>query len=257
MQVAGVDGCPGGWLVVRAEVAANRLRLVSAPIPLDRFTDVVAATKDCDCVAVDIPIGLTEGPERDADRAAREKLGQPRGSSVFRAPCWPILCQTTDESPYADACAVSRKYCCHKQSEEPAAMSLQTYHIMKKVREVNLWLKVERERREDVQDRIFEMHPEVSFWALNDGNATQYSKKAKAQRGKRERISLLSRSFDDALASVELTKTAAMARRPGYDDFLDACVAAWTAARRALAKHETLPTKPPPDRYGLRMEIVY
>jgi len=45
---------------------------------------------DLAVLAIDIPIGLLDGP-RACDKAARKLLGQPRGSSVFPALSRPAL----------------------------------------------------------------------------------------------------------------------------------------------------------------------
>lgn len=81
MLVAGVDGCRAGWVAFKVELRtrATSLEVIDLPAWLrERPPDLA-------CVAIDIPIGLLEGP-RACDKAARKLLGQPRGSSVFPAP---------------------------------------------------------------------------------------------------------------------------------------------------------------------------
>ena len=240
MRVAGVDGCKRGWLVVRAE-ATNRLVLLDVAIE-PTFDDLLVRTRDCTAVAVDIPIGLTGGPERTADQQARELLGQPRARSVFRAPCRPVLDETTDESTYGQVCVASRKYCL-KQSGAPASMTQQSWRIMPKVREANLAM------TPALQKTTAEVHPEVSFWALSQGHPMQHRKKSRP--GKEERLRLLSDAFEDDLASV------AVPRGAGREDLYDACAAAWTASRLAYGSAVRLAADPPIDGRGLRMEIVY
>ena len=53
--VAGVDGCPGGWLaLVESKDGQLQARVFS------RFTDLVNALPEAKVIAVDIPIGLPE-----------------------------------------------------------------------------------------------------------------------------------------------------------------------------------------------------
>src|SRR2546423_15536061 len=70
--LAGIDGCPSGWIVAfaRADLSEVRLRLVG------RFIDVAAAPEAPAVIAIDIPIGL---PERAGygGRPAREGGGPP------------------------------------------------------------------------------------------------------------------------------------------------------------------------------------
>src|SRR3954447_20737539 len=93
-QVAGVDGCPSGWVVAMG----------SDVDVVPTFADVLAATRDAVCVAVDMPIGLPDAGARACDVAARVALG-PRRSSVFPAPRRALLrCRE-----WADATGVSRQ----------------------------------------------------------------------------------------------------------------------------------------------------
>jgi predicted RNase H-like nuclease len=71
--VAGVDGCPGGWVAFRVSLdsRATDVEIVDLPAILrDRPRGLAA-------LAIDIPIGLLDGP-RACDRAARKLLGPVR-----------------------------------------------------------------------------------------------------------------------------------------------------------------------------------
>ena len=240
MDVAGVDGCKGGWLLVRAD-ATGRLRIEDVSI-ISTFRELIDVTMDCAAVAVDIPIGLSNGPEREADQRARAFLKEPRARSVFRAPCWPVLDKTTDESEYREVCRISREYCLRKNGQ-PAAISQQAWRIMAKVREANLTM------TPAVQERVREAHPEVSFWALNGYRPLDHAKLK--HDGAAERLRLLTPAYRDDLASVDL------ARGAKRDDLYDACATAWTAGRIAYGTARRLPAEPPLDSHGLRMEIVF
>src|SRR5262245_32350168 len=82
--LAGVDGCPGGWIAVFVRPAGNDCVVAVYP----NFADVLAAPQAPAIVAVDIPIGLPERAGhggRAAENAVSPLLGQ-RQSSVFSVP---------------------------------------------------------------------------------------------------------------------------------------------------------------------------
>ena len=103
-------------------------------------------------------------------------------------------------------------------------------------------------------DRVFEVHPEVSFWAMGSGVPNVYGKHTLL--GREERREFLVDVFD---SDVVETCTAVMPVRAvaGLDDLYDALAALWTARRikRGIAK--TFPAVPPTDVRGLPMRIVY
>lgn len=90
MLVAGVDGCRGGWVAFKVELAT---RVTSVEV-VDLPTWLRERPPDLACLGIDIPIGLLEG-SRACDKAARKLLGQPRGTSVFAAPCRAALSAKT------------------------------------------------------------------------------------------------------------------------------------------------------------------
>lgn len=231
MLVAGVDGCPKGWAIVLAQ-ARQRLRLIDLTAART-FSDVLAATRECKAVAIDIPIGLSDREPRRADVEARKLLGE-RRSSVFPAPIRPVL----EARSRAEAAAVSLSLCGKK-------MSWQAFSIVGKVRQVDQVLAL----APAMQERVVEVHPEVSFWALNGRRPLAYAKRTPA--GQQERLRLLSPVFEDNLSSIPLPAGMAV------DDFYDACAAGWTARRFAEGRACRLPPDPSLDARGLRMEIVY
>jgi predicted RNase H-like nuclease len=99
---------------------------------------------------------------------------------------------------------------------------------------------------------VFEVHPEVSFWALA-GEAMVHPKDHLA--GYLERKSWLEGALGVALP--DRTEAFKLARPAKSDDVLDATVAAWTARRVANGVAGRLPEKPERDAKGLRLEIVY
>ena len=85
--VAGVDGCPDGWVAafVASADGAVRVRVVA------RFADVVAAPEAPCVIAVDIPIGLPERVGRGgraAENAVRPSCARKRKSTPSASMSW-------------------------------------------------------------------------------------------------------------------------------------------------------------------------
>ena len=212
--VAGVDGCRSGWTVVhdrRATVHPD-------------FAAVLAALPDDAVVALDMPIGLVDEHEpggRDVDRAARMELG-PKRSSVFSAPPRCAL--------GARALADARRH--------GARLTLQTLNILSRIEDVD------RVMTPDLQSRVFEVHPELSFASMNGGGPLLAPKRSAT--GARERRALLQR------AGVMVPERPVGAAR---DDLLDACALAWSAHRVVRERARRVPDRPALDARGLRMEL--
>jgi len=81
-----VDGCRKGWIAIVLEDG----RFAGAEFS-STFAELLTRLTDAQVIAVDIPIGLPEGPEpRAADVEARGLLGS-RRSSVFTTPPRTVL----------------------------------------------------------------------------------------------------------------------------------------------------------------------
>ncbi len=230
MLVAGVDGCRAGWVVAVAE--ADESQSISTVLVVESFAEVLLLTEECAAIAVDIPIGLSDRQPRQADILARGLLSPSRGSSVFPTPVRAVLNATTYES----ACVLSRKAC-------GKAVSRQTFGILAKIREVDRLMTAELQRR------VGESHPEISFAALNQGRPVAGRKKTR--RGQIERAELLDEAQRSDHADPFIPKGAAR------DDVYDARVLAWTAWRKTQGRACLLPALEERDARGLKMEIAY
>ena len=227
MFVSGIDGCRGGWVSFRVDLASanTSVELIDLPLILRNKPDDIAI------LAIDIPIGLLDGP-RACDKAARKLLGQPRGSSVFPVPCRPALGAQT----YTEASSIKRR-------KTTRGLSRQAWGIAPKIKQVDDAITSESQRW------AFEVHPEVCFWALNQPRPMAHKKKAK--EGIEERIALLRRVFPEI--EIHLTNRPALV---GADDLLDAAAAAWTALRRHRNEAKCVCTPELDDR-GLATTIYY
>jgi predicted RNase H-like nuclease len=227
MFVAGVDGCRAGWIVFKVDLPAHATSVEVVDLP----AWLRERPRDLACVGVDIPIGLLNG-SRACDKAARKLLGQPRGTSVFAAPCRAAVHAAT----YEEASAVNRQ-------KTTRGLSQQAWGIAPKIKQVDDAI------TSDYQRGTFEVHPEVCFWALNQHRPMAHNKKS--QEGIAERIALLRRVFPE----IE-THLANRPARVGADDLLDAAAAAWTALRWHRNEAECVCT-PEQDEKGLAVTIYY
>jgi predicted RNase H-like nuclease/protein-L-isoaspartate O-methyltransferase len=230
--VAGIDGCRGGWLCLVLELGSGRLE----PRILPQIAKVLDLQPRPMLVAVDVPIGLPDAGLRECDREARRRLSAPRSSSVFPTPVRPIL----EASSYLTACELGQRV-------DGRKLSRQTWGILPKIREVDAFLRADPAR----QTWVREVHPEVSFWAWNAKTPMAHQKKS--ADGRAEREALIRSKFGDALAVAQ-----SKLPRGQYaaDDLLDAFAALWTAERIRAGEATTIPSVPPLDAKGLRMEIV-
>ncbi len=201
----------------------------------DTFSEILARTTRFESICIDIPIGLSDGAEpRECDVAARKMLGGQRASSVFPAPIRPCL----SANEYNNANAIARKF-------SSKGLSKQSFALLEKIREVDDLM------TPALQRRVREIHPEISFWALNNQKAIQENKKTVP--GQAQRHKLLQGIFTDTDDILSKSPRVGFA----MDDAFDALVAAWTAAQAVVGRAETLPEKPKLDSEGLRMEILY
>ncbi|GAA1860571.1 DUF429 domain-containing protein [Pseudonocardia ailaonensis] len=201
-EIAGVDGVPGGWVVVR--VPSLRWAVVGSP------AEVLAAAEGCAAVGVDIPLAVPVTGSRSCDALCAARLGRAR-SSVFPAPPRAVLLAGS----HPEAVALSREL-------TGRGISIQAWNIR---RQILSWLAV------PVPDHVVEVHPELAFRGLAPSVGFAGKKTA---RGAGQRIAALSGwvPLDRALADLP-----AGAR---LDDCLDALAATWSAARFASGTAEIL-----------------
>jgi predicted RNase H-like nuclease len=230
--VAGVDGFKSKWCVVLSNLDTGELKARIVPT----FAGLLTLPEEPSTVCVDIPIGLpdhTPTGGRSCEREARAVLG-PRASSVFSALGRAAL-------------KGSSRLEAHNLNREAGGVGIgaQAWGLSKKLREVDEAMTPERQRF------VHEVHPEVSFWALNGSKPITYGKKS--AEGARERVEVLVRGGFPR----EFVQQLPPGLKVGRDDFLDACVAAWTATRIATGTAGRMPVSAERDARGLDMAIWY
>ena len=194
MRVAGVDGTKGGWVAIVLEDGRFSSDLLLRPL-----TTTFEELAGVGVVAIDVPIGF--GP-READAAARRFLAGAAGT-VFTTPAREVL-----DAPFGPGLGVSA---------QAHALGPRILHVTELAR---------------ADRRFHEVHPEVSFRAMNDGHPLRQRKKSAG--GALERLSLLRRH------GIELEGLRVAGSAP-LDDVLDAGAAAWSAHRIARSEARTLP----------------
>jgi len=228
--VAGVDGCPAGWLAVFRSAAEHRAQIYQ------KISEILDAPERPTIVAVDIPIGLQPNSKkggRRADIEARQVLKY-RKSSIFPAPSRPALKATSFE----EAKEIEKA-----NSTPPKKLARQAYNLFCKIRELDAIAA-------DHLGVIFECHPEVSFWAMNNKTDMSLSKRKRA--GFEDRCQLLARNgFDSRFLETRL----GFWDEHSLNDLADACVAAWTAERILRKEAVRFPATPEIDETGLDMAI--
>ena len=220
--LAGVEPCPGGWFVV-----AGKLQGVSLfPDPGQVFpsiTEVLDTRPSYEIVALHAPIGLP-GERipggRACDRAARKLLGVRRGAAVTAPPSRSMAYDTAG-----------------------TGLSAVVRAQLTRIREV------QRDVASYHQRTVFEVHPELGFYQLNEDRPLRYGKRT--HLGIDERLALLQarmpgleRVLDNIPDGIRLPVV------------LDACVDLWTARRIAARAVARLPEVPEWNEDGLRMEMV-
>ena len=231
-EIVGVDGTKGRWLAVWRVDDGFQHATHGTPELL------IAKHPAARVIAVDIPIGLTDAGSRPTDVLARRFVGGKRASSVFSAPVRGIL----DATSQAEA---SRRH----RAIDGRGYGAQAFAILAHIR---AWDSVLRNDA-TLRKRVYEIHPEVSFAAMNGGAGIALSKKTR--EGARYRAALLCAQFGAAAVSNLVEQVSKRDADP--DDVLDALAAFWSAQRIADGTAQSLPAVPAMDSEGLRIAIHY
>ena len=214
MLVIGVDGCKDGWVAA----SLNDSNTVSVTVH-KKFADLLSAANGASCIGVDIPIGLPVDGFRKADLEARGVLPLGLRKSVFMTPPREAL----EAATHAQGSTICKCL-------TGAGMSQQAYALRYKIFEVQPLA---------VRDaRIFEVHPEVSFFALmRELETTVVLRSKKTWNGMWARWNALQ------AADVVVPTALGAGGLSACDDVLDAAVAAWTARRKLRGLAQSLPEK--------------
>lgn len=215
VPVLGIDACRAGWVGAVLEPGAPRPRIAVAGT-IGGLVETVRQSLGIQVVGIDIPIGLPDDSTRQADALARKAL-KGKASSIFT---------TLTRAAYAAETRLEADAANRARSGQ--GVGAQAFALRPKILEVDAWVR----SRPTVM--VLEVHPELSFATM--AGAPLLDNK-KTDEGRRARLA--------ALAAAGLASPSVLSG-PGYaaDDVLDACVVAWTAARRATGLASPLPDPP-------------
>ena len=226
MRVTGVDACRRGWVAVGLEVASCfRVDEVRVHPDLAGALGGGGADAGAGVTGIDMPLGLLESGWREADRAARARLG-PRRSSVFAIPPRAVW----EQPSYP---AASRR--CRELTGQ--GFSIQAWGLRARLLEADRY-------RDACRHPLYEVHPELAFGAMAGAPLADSKHTAAGLARRRE---LLRR------AGIVLPP----ARGAPVADTLDAAAAAWSAWRVATGRAVVLPDPPQADAAGREIAIRY
>lgn len=224
--LAGVVPCHDGWLAVTGKLQSVSL-LPEGAMVLPTILDVLDYRPSFDVITLHAPLGLLAAAARggrSCDREARRLLGQPRAGAVFTPPSRALLAADDWIHDTERISAVTRLMLPHL---DEVARHVGSYH----------------------QRTVYEVHPELSFYQLNDDRPLRYSKRLRA--GQMERRALLEAKLPGIERALDVPVPGARIGR-----LLDASAALWTARRIAARAITRIPEDPEWDDEGIRMEIV-
>lgn len=234
MELAGIDGCPHGWIMVKS-MAENYTYHI-----YEHFSEIIRDHPNLHRILVDMPIGLsTRDHRRNIDQQLRKNLDG-RKSTVFNAPCRAAV--------YAKNPEQAKK---ENQIVEGKSLSIQSLSLCQKIREIDRYLS---SGKADVD--VFESHPEFCFKHLNtDCKVIDQSKHTLV--GRHMRLEIL-RQYDQKLPETFLAILNSTKRKyVKPDDIIDAlclCLVNKLGFDHSLSFLKTYPAR---DNMRIEMKIAY
>jgi|SRR5579872_554736 len=230
VTLAGVTPCQGGWLAATAKLQGITLSPES-PQVFPSLLHVFDYKPAFQVIALFAPIGLLDKASpggRTCDREARRLLRWPRSGAILSAPPRSVV----SSASLAEAREVNG-----------GRLSPVTWRQWRRFAEVDANIAPYWQRT------VFEVHPELTYFQLNEDKPVKFSKHSSA--GRAERRGLLEARFPGVERVLD-----ARIRKVSAVQLLDAAACLWTARRIVSRSVQRLPEDPEWDSMGLRMEIV-
>ena len=203
-SVIGIDGCKAGWIIAKTlENESISFQIIKNLNDLKRI--------NVSHIGIDIPLQLSHTGKRFAEIEARSLLKN-RACTIFTPPTLNAL----RAKNYMDACEVNFKECGKR-------ISKQSWNLFPKIKEAQEFL----ENKSINKLRIFEVHPELSFMAMNNMSLVQASKKTDI--GREIRIKLIQKFFPKF--SFESVRNEYKKNQALDDDILDSVSVLWSTQR--------------------------
>jgi predicted RNase H-like nuclease len=226
--IAGVEPCPGGWLLVPARLQGITAFPFEAEV-FPNFAEILDYRPSFDVIAIHCHLSFPEEDTpggRTCDREARKLLGFARGGAIGSPP--------------------SRHYLRTGDLDARAQKGLNPINA----RMMRRYAEVAEEMQPYRQRQVFEVHPELSFYQLNDDKPMQHSKYT--EEGVGERRALVEARIQGIDAVLESDPGGGVTIR----HLLDASADMTTARRIAARAVERVPEDPEWDEQGVRMELL-
>ncbi len=228
--LAGVVPARDGWLAATAKLQGITLS-PEAPQVFPSLLHVFDYKPAYQVIALFAPIGLPDKPSqggRTCDREARRLLRWPRSGAILSAPARSVI---------------SSRSLTEAREANGGRLSPVTWRQLHRFGEVDVNIAPYWQRT------VFEVHPELSYFQLNEDTPVKYSKHTAV--GRAERRGLLEARFPGVERILD-----ARVRRVTAIQLLDAAACLWTARRIVSRSVQRVPEDPEWDSMGLRMEIV-
>jgi predicted RNase H-like nuclease len=165
VEVTGLDGTQEGWVAV---IWTGPHTPASAQHVATGLLRKFIATSASSTIVIDIPIGFVDKAERGGricDRRVRKDLTRLRGSSVFPTPVRGVLAAKS----HKQASKINRDSSPHR-----IGVTVQAYNLLRKLLEVDALMTPK------LQQRVYEGHPEFSFFLMQGCRPMEYKKNQSA-----------------------------------------------------------------------------
>jgi predicted RNase H-like nuclease len=217
-DIFGIDGCRFGWVVAEEKTKGHlSIQLIES---LNYLESVISKKA---IAGIDIPLAIHKKGFRMADAEARVLL-KSRASTIFSAPAKETLLSDN----YNDACAINESICGKK-------ISKQSWFLFSKIKEARTIFSQAHKKI-----KLYEVHPELSFMAMNDMRVIELGKKT--DEGFKMRHKLVKKLF----SKFDFEQTRANFKRCDVadDDILDAIAVLWSTQKIVANMASYVPKKP-------------
>ena len=154
-DIFGIDGCKFGWVVAEERTKGDlSIRLIKD------LNDLESISSQKVIAGIDIPLAIHKKGFRMADAEARTLL-KSRASTIFSAPAL----ETLHSDDYTTACEINESICGKK-------ISKQSWFLFSKIKEARTIFCHAHKKI-----KLYEVHPELSFMAMNDMRVIELGKK--------------------------------------------------------------------------------
>ena len=205
MKFFGLDGCKYGWITAQLlKDKTIQLRIIKE---LDEINNI---TKESAIIGIDIPLELHKKGKRNAEKEARRILGS-RASTIFSSPS----INTLQATSYIEACRINYK-------ETGLKISKQSWYLFWKIKQAR---KIYLDKTSN--KTLYEIHPELSFMAMNKMEVIKESKKT--IEGRKKRLDLIRHIYPSFDFGIERNKF--LKKDVADDDILDVLAVLWSTQK--------------------------